>query len=276
MKHILKFQLLLIFIGIKAIAQPAFQEFQCDDCDSHLRFHDPNSAWFSMGIDFTDGRKYKLNYGGTVGENNHFVMTSDGKVGIGLNAPAGALDVNNVFYTGTGTLIIRNQDYVSEGGELILQGTPNHNPWSLDNLIGDFRLHHSGTEYFRVRSNGNVGIGSQNPDARLTVNGKIKAKEIEVTTNIPADYVFEEDYALKSLEEVEAYVKEYKHLPGIPSAKEIKEQGWQVGEMSNKLLEKVEELTLHLIEQNKKIEAFKATIESQQEEITRLKAILNK
>lgn len=108
----------------------------------------------------------------------------------------------------------------------------------------------------------------------MTVNGKIvckeelkvaevnteqiNAKEINVALNQAADYVFDEQYPLQPLNEVEAYVKENKHLPGIPSAEEFSAKGMNVSEMSNLLLEKVEELTLHLIQMQKEMELLKA------------------
>ncbi|WP_133166407.1 hypothetical protein [Sphingobacterium haloxyli] len=101
---------------------------------------------------------------------------------------------------------------------------------------------------------GNVGIGTVDPKAKLSVEGNILAKEIKVTNNIAVpDYVFEPEYELPSLSAIEAYVKEHKHLPDIPSAREIAEQGLDVGEMNLLLLKKVEELTLHLIEKEKKM-----------------------
>lgn len=105
---------------------------------------------------------------------------------------------------------------------------------------------------------GNIGVGTDNPgDYKLAVDGKIGAREIEVTTTSWADYVFEEDYKLKSLAETENYIKENKHLPGIPSEAEVKQNGVNIGEIQAKLLAKIEELTLHLIEQNKEIKNLK-------------------
>ncbi|SUJ02434.1 Uncharacterised protein [Sphingobacterium spiritivorum] len=99
-----------------------------------------------------------------------------------------------------------------------------------------------------------IGIGIPKPTERLEVNGNIRAKEIKVeTTNWP-DYVFEEDYRLTPLTEIESFIKANKHLPDIPSAQQIAEDGMSVGEMNKLLLKKVEELTLHLIEKDKKIE----------------------
>lgn len=86
---------------------------------------------------------------------------------------------------------------------------------------------------------------------------QIRAKDIKVDINQAADYVFNEGYDLKNLSEIELYVKSNKHLPGIPSASEMAQEGVSLSEMSNLLLEKIEELTLHMIEMNKEINALK-------------------
>ena len=105
-------------------------------------------------------------------------------------------------------------------------------------------------------TNGNVGIGTSNPGSfKLAVNGSIRAKEIIVDTNW-ADYVFDESYNLAPLSDVEAHIKAKKHLPGIPSAAEIAEHGVSMGDMQSKLLSKIEELTLHMIEQEKQMKAM--------------------
>ena len=102
----------------------------------------------------------------------------------------------------------------------------------------------------------NVGIGTLSPDEKLTVKGKIHTQEVRVDMAGPLvpDYVFENDYKLKTLQEVESYIKENKHLPEIPSAKEIEKNGLMLAEMNMVLLKKMEEMTLYMIEQNKKIE----------------------
>lgn len=131
--------------------------------------------------------------------------------------------------------------------------------------------------------NGNVGIGVENPQAKLHVAGKIlctgeievadlnsnsikvnslNAKDIQMDMHGAADYVFDENYDLKSLSEVESYVNEHKHLPGMPSAAEMDANGVSVSKMSNLLLEKVEELTLHMIKLEKENAALKAKVES--------------
>ncbi|MCW8311096.1 hypothetical protein K7A41_07670 [Sphingobacterium sp. InxBP1] len=102
--------------------------------------------------------------------------------------------------------------------------------------------------------NGNVGIGTINPQDRLSVKGKIRAEEIRVTTAAAdwPDYVFDPNYQMPSLQALETFIKTNKHLPDIPTAKEVETDGISVGDMINKLLKKNEELTLHAIENEKK------------------------
>ncbi|MCZ2076642.1 MAG: hypothetical protein LC130_16805 [Bryobacterales bacterium] len=109
-----------------------------------------------------------------------------------------------------------------------------------------------------IDSTGNVGIGATNPAYRLAVDGTIGAKEVIVTNTIWADYVFQPGYRLQGLDEIERYIQENRHLPGIPTEETVKEKGVSIGEMQAKLLAKVEELTLHVIELDKQNKALKA------------------
>ena len=112
-----------------------------------------------------------------------------------------------------------------------------------------------------LKDDGKVGIGTETPDYKLTVAGGIHAREIKVTkTAGGADFIFAKDYKLKPLVEVEKYVNENKHLPDIPSARQMEDEGINLGELQIKLLQKVEELTLYIIEQEKEIERLKSKI----------------
>jgi|WetSurMetagenome_2_1015567.scaffolds.fasta_scaffold02548_2 hypothetical protein len=111
-----------------------------------------------------------------------------------------------------------------------------------------------------IRNDGFVGIGTASPQSELSVNGKITAKEIEVlAVGWVPDFVFEDDYKLKSLDEVEGYILSNKHLPDVPSAEEIMENGMNLSEMNSILLKKVEELTLYVIQLKKEIQQIKAS-----------------
>ena len=118
---------------------------------------------------------------------------------------------------------------------------------------------------------GSVGIGTTSPDQKLTVKGKIHAEEVIVDLAVPADYVFSKDYSLMPLHKVEQYVKTNSHLPDVPSATEIKDKGLSMGEMQNKLLQKIEELTLYAIEQNKQISQQNKKIEQLEKDIQKMK-----
>lgn len=120
---------------------------------------------------------------------------------------------------------------------------------------------------------GKIGIGTQNPDELLTVKGKIHTQEVLVDLDgaVAPDYVFEAylegisvskpNYVRLSLKEVARFIELYGHLPGIPSAQSMEESGIALKELNLQLLEKVEELTLYTIEQQKEIENLKLMLE---------------
>jgi hypothetical protein len=116
------------------------------------------------------------------------------------------------------------------------------------------------TERMRVDSSGKVLIGTLLAPAnyKLAVGGNIIAERVTVKlVSNWADYVFDKDYRLPSLPEIEEYIKKFKHLPGIPSVREVNEKGIDIGDQQALLLQKIEELTLHLIRINKEMESLK-------------------
>lgn len=182
-----------------------------------------------------------------------FSILSD--VGIGTNSPSARLHVNGNTRLGTtanGTIRITNNstaNYIQSAG-------PNYS--GNKNLY--FTGLNGGTGNTLFFNYANVGIGTSTPDYKLDVIGTIRAHEIIVSTE-GADFVFDIDYELKSLSEVESHIESYGHLPDVPSAQKMQTEGVAISEMQTMLLQKVEELTLYVIAQDKKIEAQQLRIE---------------
>jgi hypothetical protein len=194
-------------------------------------------------------------------------VSSEGNVGIGTPAPSAKLDIFGSSPSTTNLILSANYvdryrwrlNTADRGNAIDLDFTSSDND---DNQEAVLRLtrSNSGRPQFQlynnaiVAYNGNVGIGTSTPDSKLTVKGHIHAEEVRVDLNVPGpDYVFEENYNLPSLTEVESYIKANKHLPEIPSAKEMEEKGINLSEMNMLLLKKVEELTLYILQQEKRI-----------------------
>ena len=200
-------------------------------------------------------------------------LTRDRRVGIGTANPAEALDVNgrvksgalsmgpwpanasNFVFWGTNAL-----DQSSSENYALLQGTTGSNLGrTYLNSPLDIRFRIKNSDKMVLAANGNVGIGTVNPQSTLAVNGKITAKEVEVTLNgwVWPDFVFKPDYKLLPLSEVEKFIKEHRHLPGVPSETEILSKNQNLGEMNALLMQKIEELTLYVIELKKELGEIK-------------------
>jgi len=117
----------------------------------------------------------------------------------------------------------------------------------------DYSLVDGGDLVLQPASSGNVGIGTTNPDQKLTVNGTVHSKSVVVDNNIFPDYVFKKTYVLRPLSAVKTYIDLNHHLPEMPSAAEVAKNGQNLGEINALLLKKVEELTLYMIEKDKQI-----------------------
>jgi hypothetical protein len=136
----------------------------------------------------------------------------------------------------------------------------------------------NGALYFRennstemvLAAGGNVGIGTMNPTSKLSVNGTVQAKEVVVNTGW-ADYVFAPAYRLKPLSEVATYIRQNHHLPEIPSEAEVRDKGVGLGEMQSKLLAKIEELTLHMIQEHERNDRLEQKIQDLQKQNVELR-----
>ncbi|WP_185937194.1 hypothetical protein [Chitinophaga polysaccharea] len=129
-----------------------------------------------------------------------------------------------------------------------LSGYTANQPDRYENIV----MGTAGQERIRIASNGNVGIGTNNPDVKLAVNGDIRAKRVKVTATNWPDYVFHPSYQLPGLMEVADFIHQHQHLPGVPSQTEVQREGSvDVGAMNETLLKKIEELTLYMIELKK-------------------------
>ncbi len=176
----------------------------------------------------------------------------------GNNATTGHLDVGGEWVNGV------NDGYNGGFLNLVNKGTGNY--WHLTMRSSDqdkfqlLRWSAASATWLTpltVTQDGRVGNGTSSPDAKLTVAGNVHAREVKVSIAAGADFVFEEDYKLQPLQETEAFIKKHKHLPGISSAKEMEAEGEDKGRMNILLLQKIEELTLHLIEMEKELNKMK-------------------
>ncbi|WP_421876449.1 hypothetical protein [Marinoscillum sp.] len=197
----------------------------------------------------------------TAGQDRIFVK-NDGKVGIGNSNPREKLHVEGRMYLG---------EHINGAGSFY--ESKNGADWFAGIDGSDrFRIYRSGNK-FLIDGSGRVAIGTNSPDAKLTVKGNIHAEEVKVDLNVPGpDYVFEEDYDLLSLDELKEYITVHKHLPEVPSAKEMDTNGINLSEMNMLLLKKVEELTLHQIELMSLIKEDRELIKAQYQEMEILKS----
>jgi hypothetical protein len=231
----------------------------------------------------TTDRGLKLRVGGGTIIDAMTIKGSNGYIGMGTNNPVSLLHIDGY----------RNGEYIDgeiariQGFNPIMQFVNiNSNVGFIQVSGGDFKIgtniNNSGDLIFRtagadrvfVKNNGKFFIGGDlgfSSEFALAAKGKIAGSEFVVKTVASwPDYVFADDYKLKSLEETEAFIKANKHLPNIPAAAVIEKEGFALGDMQKRMMEKIEELTLHLIAANKAIKELSASGVEAQHKISQL------
>jgi hypothetical protein len=192
---------------------------------------------------------------------NSIYNTNGGNVGIGTTSPTNNLTIDqgtSATQAGSGVAV-----KYGAGRTVLFQGGDNAGylyNWGSGGLYFYTNGSIAQTMAMAITNSGAVGIGTTTPQYLLSVNGTIGAKDIVVTNSGWPDFVFRPGYRLKPLSDVSAFITANHHLPDIPSEAEVKEKGVSVGEMQAKLLAKVEELTLHLIAQEKEIKELRQRI----------------
>ena len=248
----------------------------------------------SWNITGNQGTNPSVNYLGTNDNSDFIIKTNNAeriRVGsLGSTAIGGLID-NNIQLKiygrtqvksdidGDALAVLNDSENVDPGRDLLFLRYGKYQPNNPSVMTVSGMT--SPTKYeafFNLKSNGKLGLGTFNylnctdcSDYRLFVKDGIRTEKVKVdvaSVNGWADYVFKNDYQLKSLEEVEKYISEKGHLPNIPSAKQIVKEGLNLGEMDAKLLEKIEELTLYTIEQNKQLREQSERIKKLEEQLS--------
>jgi hypothetical protein len=255
-------------------SQPQDIVFITEDINNH------HGMIFNINNNFNNGSgyiKFTDNYNGTV-----LGIFNNGRIGIRTNEPQAIIDIADVFEPGEMLLKVGNDAFftdIDNENTIGLFGIP-------DPQVAKLKLGSEGPILYGEE--GYLGIGTVNPLATLHVNGNVvigenlqtpagymlyvddgilteRVKVAVVGTEDWSDHVFEPEYQLMSLAEIEHFIHQNKHLPGIPSADKVVEEGVDLLEMNAMLLEKIEELTLHIIKQQK-------ILDKQQSEIDVLKS----
>ncbi|KRD57948.1 hypothetical protein ASE40_16510 [Flavobacterium sp. Root935] len=221
--------------GANMITESSFSIYNWTDDTSHPFFHISNNGNIGIG---TFAPEAKLHVAGDLQNNGHILLGHIGE---------------------TNYLTSRevNQQLGVRGSNSIVFGTYTDG-WKDRMMISNV---------------GNIGIGVNNPTNKLDVNGTIHSKEVKVDMIGWPDYVFKKEYKLPTLEEVEKHINEKGHLENIPSEAEVLKNGINLGEMNIKLLQKIEELTLYMIEMKKENESIKRENSEIKKDISILKQI---
>ena len=213
-----------------------------------------------------------------IGDNSNkrlIIRKSSGNIGIGTENPLAGLEI---FKGNTNNLaLLLKSSGAGWGSGLQFENTSGNKYGIYSGSDGKWHFSHEGQgDRFIVDASGNIGIGTTDTQGfKLGVDGRIAATEVKVATYLKwPDFVFDNNYNLPSLKEVEKHIKEKGYLKNIPSAEEVKKDGFFLGDMDSKLLQKIEELTLYTIEQEKELKNQRVINKNLEERLQKIEAIL--
>ncbi|MEP1094913.1 MAG: hypothetical protein ABJG78_07360 [Cyclobacteriaceae bacterium] len=195
-----------------------------------------------------------------------YTSENTGNIGLGTTTPNSKLTLQGDGTTAGSASI--NLKHSGNGMSIGLSSTSNNL------VVGNSWNPESGTYLTIQDGTGKVGIGTSDftGNHKLRVEGSVGAREIKVEASGWSDFVFEKGYDLRTLQEVEQHIKEKGHLPEIPSEAQVLENGINLGEMDAKLLQKIEELTVYMIDMNKQVQQLKIENQELKEKVQSLES----
>lgn len=260
MKYLIKLMLLLPLFAVQSsFAQNSPLSIWGGGLDGSVYQQTAIYSESSLGLLFEapldpSGNRLPIEFNWRGGGNNTALKILPNKyVGIGTNSPVSKLDVN-------GSINIPQGENITWGGAY----GPDI-PTIASTTSTGIVFYPSGSTLgpaVTINRNGNLLIGKTtqaNTAYKVDINGKVRANEIVVNTT-GADFVFESGYPLRPIADLEKFVKQNRHLPEIPSAKTMQQEGVGISDLQTRLLQKVEELTLYIIQQQKEIDELKKKV----------------